>query len=188
MDTMKLLGFTLSSRPGIHAHIEALRRKFRQRFWVLIHLRAFGFSHAELVRVYKSVIRPTAEYCAAAFHSQMTDEQDEILERQQSHALKLIFGPGISAGKMREMAGIMTLRQRRIDICDKFANNAVKSPRFQRWFPLRAGRPTRTFLKYEETYARCDRLKNSPIYFMRRRLNGKPGKTYGVRNQFWREA
>ena len=57
----------------------------------------------------------------------MTDEQDEILERQQSHALKLIFGTNISAGKMREMAGIPTLRQRRIELCDKFANKALKT-------------------------------------------------------------
>ena len=117
----------------------------------------------------------------------MSDEQDEILERQQSHTLKLIFGPGISAGKMREKAGIPTLRQRRVELCDKFAGKAIKDPRFSRWFPLRSGRPTRTSVKYEEKYARCDRLKDSPLFFMRRRLNGKPGKKYGSRNQFWRE-
>ena len=169
------------------AHIDAIRRKFRQRFWVLIHLRAFGFSEQELVKVYKTVVRPIAEYCAVVFHSQMTDEQDEILERQQSHALKLIFGPHISAGRMREMAGVPSLRQRRIDLCDKFAGKALKNPRFQHWFPLRTGRSTRTAPKYEETFARCDRLRNSPVHFFRRRLNGKPGKKYGQRNQFWRE-
>ena len=134
-----------------------------------------------------SLVRPIAEYCAPVFHSQMTDEQDEMLERQQSHALKLIFGTNISAGKMRELAGVPTLRQRRIDLCDKFADKALKNPRFAPWFPLRAGRPTRTSLKYEEMHARCDRLKNSPLFYMRRRLNGKPGRTYGQRNQFWRE-
>ena len=121
------------------------------------------------------------------FHSQLNDEQDEILERQQNHALKLIYGTGISAGKMREMAGIPTLRQRRIDLSDKFAAKALKNPRFAHWFPHKAGRQTRTSMKYEECYARCDRLKNSPLFYMRRRLNGKPGKTYGLRNQFWRE-
>ena len=68
-DTMKLLGFTLSNRPGVGAHVDALRRRFRQRYWVIIHLRTFGFTPEELVRVYKTVVRPTAEYCAAAYHS-----------------------------------------------------------------------------------------------------------------------
>ena len=126
------------------------------------------------------------------YHAQLTDEQDELLERQQSHALKLIYGPNISAGKMREMAGIPTLRQRRLELSDKFAAKTAKNPRFAHWFPLkRVGRPTRSGARtapvYEETFARCDRLRNSPLHFMRRRLNGKPGKTYGVRNQFWRE-
>ena len=49
LDTMKLLGFHLSNRPGVSTHVEALRRKFRQRFWIIIHLRIFGFNHEELV-------------------------------------------------------------------------------------------------------------------------------------------
>ena len=65
----------------------------------------------------------------------MTNEQDEILERQQFHALKLIYGPNISGGKMCEKAGIPTLRQRRIDLCDKFASKAAKNPRFAQWWP-----------------------------------------------------
>ena len=93
---------------------------------------------------------------------------------------------------MREMAGIPTLRQRRLDLSDKFAAKALKNPRFQHWFPVRRiNRPTRSSasatIQYEEKFARCDRLKNSPLFFMRRRLIGKPGKIYGQRNKFWRE-
>ena len=84
----------------------------------------------ELVRVNKTVICPVAEYCAVMYHSQLTDEQDELRERQQSHALKLIYGPKISAGKMREMAGISTLRQTRIQLCEKFAEKAAASSCF----------------------------------------------------------
>ena len=143
------------------------------------------------MRVYKTVVRPVAEYCAVVYHSQLTDEQDSLLERQQNHALKLIYGPGISAGKMREKAGLPTLRQRRVDLCDKFAAKAAVSERFRHWFPiLRPARPTRssagTQPRYVETFARCDRLRNSPIHYMRRRLNGKPGRTYGWKTQFWK--
>ena len=188
---MKLLGFHLSNKPGVTAHFEALRKRFRQRFWVLIRLRTLGFNTEELVKLDKTSVCSVAEYCAMVFHSQLTDEQDDLLERQQNYALKLIYGPGISAGTMRSMAGIPTLRQRRITLCDKFAAKACTNQRFMRWFPLsmsdRPSRATSNPGRNQETYARCDRLRDSQVHFMRRRLNGKVGRTYGQRNQFWRE-
>ena len=82
------------------------------------------------------------------------------------------------------MANITTLRLRRIDHCDKFAAKAAANPRFVDWFPLRnSGRATRGGDKFLETYARCDWLRNSPIHYMRRRLNRKEGKRYGLRNR-----
>ena len=118
---LKVLGFHIGSTPGMHAHVESIRRKIRARFWVLRHLKTFGLTENQLVEVYKSCIRPIADYCAVVYHSALTNEQDEVLERLQSHALKCIFGPGISGGKMRAQAEITTLRQRRIVLCDKFA-------------------------------------------------------------------
>ena len=103
----KVLGFTLSDRPGAHGHVDALRRQFRQRLWILRHLRALGFYQGELVTVYTTVIRLLAKYCAAVYHPLLTDEQEEHLERLQDHALKIIFGTALSARKLREQAGII---------------------------------------------------------------------------------
>ena len=83
------------------------------------------------------------------------------------------------------MAGITSLRDRRVELCDKFANKALKT-RFARWFPLRPGRSTRVSEVYLEEYARCNRLLDSPLFYMRRRLNGKEGKKYGERNKEYR--
>ena len=91
---------------------------------------------------------------------------------------------------MRETADVSTLRFRRIEACDKFAARCADSDRFLEWFPKRpVRRATRNAGGEEilEEYARCDRLYNSPIFYMRRRLNGKPGKEYGTRNQEYRE-
>ena len=66
--SMKILGFYFSDRPTVAAHVEALRRRFRQRYWILIHLRRFGFSQEELVKVYKTVVRPIADYCSVVYH------------------------------------------------------------------------------------------------------------------------
>lgn len=67
------------------------------------------------------MIRPVADYMQEIYHSMMTDRQDENVERLQNHALKCVYGPRIPARKMREMAGLETLRERRILAADKFA-------------------------------------------------------------------
>ena len=117
----------------------------------------------------------------------LTDEQDELLDNLQNHALRLIYGANLSGRRMREMAGITTLRERRIDHCDKFASKCVNSERYSTWFPLNGGRSTRGSLPYKETYARCSRLYDSPLYYMRRRLNGKEEKKYGERYRVYRQ-
>ena len=63
-DSMKMLGFYFSRKPNVDAHVDALRRRFRQKYWVLLHLRKFGFNEDELSRVYKTIVRPVADYCS----------------------------------------------------------------------------------------------------------------------------
>ena len=116
--TMKVLGFHMSDRPTVAAHVEALRKRLRQRYWILFHLKRYGFSQQELCNVYRNVIRPIADYCCVVYHSMLTDEQDEVLDRCQAHALRCIFGKDVPYAKLREKAGVTTLRQRRIELTD----------------------------------------------------------------------
>ena len=90
---------------------------------------------------------------------------------------------------MRKQAGVTTLRERRVGASDKFAAKCVAG-RFSSWFPEREtirGRGRRGE-QYVEEFARCNRLRDSPIFFMRRRLNGKEGKRYGERNKDYRDS
>ena len=188
VEEMKVLVFTFSSKPTVAAHVREVVKKLRQRTWSLRHLGKVGFDQDDLVKVYCSTLRPIADYCAPAYHSMLTDQQDQLLEGAQTKALRAIFGYGISARKMRQMADITTLRARRIEATDKFARKCLTNPRFCHWFPKKSGRTsTRSGEEFLETYAKCDRLKNSPVFYMRRRLNGKEGKSYGERNKFYRE-
>ena len=137
------------------------------------------------------IIRPVADYCSVVYHSLLTDEMDQAVERLQSQALKNIYGYKMPYAKMRELAEVTTLRERRIALCDRFAEKSLANPRYADWFPEKPKRRnTRGGAgeKYLEEYARCDRLVNSPLFFFRRRLNGKPGKRYGERNRKYRDA
>ena len=86
------------------------------------------------------------------------------------------------------MADLPTLRERRVEQCDKFAAKCATSDRFEDWFPKNEGRRVRGSKEYKEEFARCKRLYDSPLYYMRRRLNGGAGKEYGVRNKEYREG
>ena len=102
------------------------------------------------------------------YHSMINDEQDESIERLQTHALRCIFGPRVSGRRMRQMAELTTLRDRQIEHCDRFAAKCAASARFDHWFPMRGEtRRTRSKEEYVEEYARCDRLYNSPVFYMR---------------------
>ena len=187
-DKLKMLGWHFSSRPTVDAYLEVMKRRFRQRYWVLRHLKHNGFEEKDLVTVYKMMVRPVADYMMEVYHSMLTDHQDEAVERLQSHALKCIFGPRLSARRLRELAEVSTLTERRIEYCDKFARKCIESDRFCDWFPKKnSARITRGGEEFEEKYARCERLYNSPLFYMRRRLNGKQGKKYGLRNQEYRK-
>ena len=186
---MRILGFDFSEKPTVHSHVDSIRKRIRQRYWVLRHLAKFGMSRQDLVKVYNSMIVPIADYCDFVYHSMLTDEQDELLENSQVGALRVIFGYGISGRRLREMANVKTLRSRRIEHCDNFARKAAADAHFSKWFPKKNARASARNNPevYREEYARCDRLKNSPIFYMRRRLNGKQGKNYGERYRIYRE-
>lgn len=123
-------------------------KKMRQRHWILIHLAKVGFNEAKLVAVYKSVILPVADYCCTAYHSLLTDFQDQLLEREQVGALHRIYGYGLLARKLRDKAGIPTLRSRRVELTDKFARKAALSSRFCHWFPKNVARRSTQNQKY----------------------------------------
>ena len=71
------------------------------------------------------------------------------------------------------MSGLKTLKERRSDLTDKFALKLRNNPRYSYLFPQRPleQRRARRGNRYVEENARTSRLFNSPIYYMRRRLN-----------------
>ena len=134
-ESMKVLGFNFSSSPSVHAHIESICRRMRRKYWVLYHLKKAGFTDEELAKAYRICILPVVDYCAPAYHSLLTDLQDQQLERTQAAALRCIYGYDVPYSRMRELAGVTTLRQRRVEAVDKFARKCMSNSRFSKWFP-----------------------------------------------------
>ena len=135
--SLKVLGFTFDSDASVKTQANAVKSKLRARTWTLEKLKKCGLSEKELVRVFSSSIRPVAEYVSPVLHPMLNDYQSQMIERQQNQALKFIFGPDISAAKMRKKAGIITLKERRESAAKKFAQKTMDSGLFPHWFEER---------------------------------------------------
>ena len=171
---MKVLGFYFGTEPNVHINMKEVQRKFKSRLWSLRHLKKNGFTEADLVKVYKTMIRPVAEYCSSVYHALITRSDTLELERIQMQALKIIFGWRYSYSELREKSGIELLQTRREEAFDKLAVKMSESARFSSWFPRRLyrdGVSLRNREKYKVYRATTGRCLNLPLNLMRRRLN-----------------
>ena len=71
------------------------------------------------------------------WHSLLTVGQSEQLERQQTQALKNVYGIGKSARAMRKESGLKRLWERREEACRNFTYKSVNNIRCRGWFEQR---------------------------------------------------
>ena len=170
---LKLLGFVFGSDANVSAHVESIKRKFRSRFWSLIHLRRAGFKGDQLLKLFNVFIRPVIEFCTAVYHSQLTKQHSKDLERMQKQVVRLAFGSEKSYKSICEEFSIQSLKERREIQIEKFVKKTLANPRYKDWYPVRnpEGPGVRERRIYVETKARTQRYYNSPIAYFRRKAN-----------------
>ena len=155
-----------------------MRRKFAARCWILRILKHAGISSRSLVEVYCLLVRPILEYPSNVFHSMLSKDLSESLERLQRIALKSIFGLNRSYESCLEEAAIPGQDSRRGELLESFTVKMSESPLFSAtWFPEKEASMMRRQDKYVQEFANCQRLQDAPIYAMRRLLNEKLKKT-----------
>lgn len=129
--TMKMLGFFLVTVPGVTAHVDALKSKFRARFWSLIHLRRAGIAGMRLFRLYAALVCPVLEANSVVYHSMLNKGQSEDIERMQRQVIRLCFGSQRPTTDLMEQHNIDALRTRRNNAVKKFIEKTLTSnPRF----------------------------------------------------------
>ena len=110
-ENIKILGFTFDADGGCSTHIENLAKKMRRRTWALLKLKRYGFTPKELTSIYTTYMQPLAEYVSPVWHLIISAEQSAFIEKQQTQALRHIFGYGPRARKLREKAGLDSLHK-----------------------------------------------------------------------------
>ena len=172
-DSLKLLGFVFGKEPNVSAHVREIKKKYRARFWALIHLKNAGFSGDQILCLFNIYLRPVIEYCSAVYHSLLTAGQSDELERLQRQVVRLAYGWNNSYEDLCAIKNIDSLKKRREDYLDRFTEKTLNNERFSHWYPVRERdeHQLRNRRNFEETRARTSRYYNSPLAYLRRRAN-----------------
>ena len=175
-DSLKILGFHFGRKPNAVDHVAKLIDRMYGKLWTLRFLKRSGMEQHDLLQIYKTILRPSAEYSSVIYHSLIPEYLANKLESFQRQALKIIYGWDTNCDALIENGTIELLSKRRQDSILKFALKAAASPRFgPSWFketPIssREVRAT-TRKKYIEKQCKTDRSRNNPLEYMTKTLN-----------------
>ena len=167
----KILGVWVSQDTTWGRQCKEVCIKAYSRLSLLTKLKYVGTSTEDLLDIYTHFIRSVVEYCSVVFHSRLTIEQSNKLERIQRTCLKVILGEKYeSYNSALEMCSLETLYLRREKRCLDFSLKSVKQPN-RILFPLNTFKNGQTKEKFIVNWARTETYRNSTIPYCQRLLN-----------------
>ena len=173
--SQKILGIQISDDLSWSIHCQDICRKAYSRMTMLTKLKYVGVRIEDLVDIYILYIRSVAEYCSVAFHSSLTLEQSNRLERIQKTCLKIILNDMyIDYPAALEMTGLETLADRRVQRCLNFSLKSIRHERNAKLFPLNKNAGlfnTRHSETFAVNFAATTAYRKSAIPFCQRLLN-----------------
>ena len=169
VDRAKLLGVIITDDLKWEANTESIVKRANMRMELLRKVASFGTSAEAKRNIYILFIR------SVLWHSSLTKENEEDLERVQKSAVRIITGKDIKdySDALAE-ANLDSLKERREELCYNFAKKCIKSDKSKDMFPFRQKEhtmKTRDDEKYIVQHANTERLKKSSIPYMQRLLN-----------------
>ena len=145
------------------------------RLEILRRISNFGASLSDLKTIYISYIRSILEQNCTVWHSGLSAEDSENIERVQKTSLKIILKDAYkSYENALQVLELESLFSRREILCYNFAKKCLKNPKMKHFFMLNDKKhpmETRKKEKYKVNHAKTDRFKKSSIIYMQRLLN-----------------
>ena len=139
---------------------------------------SFSTPTEDLKEIYILVIRSILEHSATVWHSSLTQENIDDLERVQKSALRIILQDKYKSYKQGlALLNLETLADRRESL---FALKCVKHEKLSHMFPINEKTHimgTRKEEKFEVQFANTGRLQKSPIIYIQKLLNENDKKT-----------
>ena len=124
----KLLGVIISNDLKWDKNTEYLIKKAHSRMQLLRKVAEFSTSIEDKKSIYILYIRSILEQSSVVWHSSLTQENCEDLERVQKAAVRIIIGNNYTNYEDALIkVNLDTLESRRKELCTKFANKSSKS-------------------------------------------------------------
>ena len=129
----------------------------------------------DLKNIYYLFVRSLLEQSATVWHSSLTEENTNDIERVQKSAVRIILGDAYS-GYKKSLAKLdmESLKERRKQLCLNFALKCRKNPKTKDMFPENSKlhqMVTRNNERFKVNHANTERYKNSAIIYMQNLLN-----------------
>ena len=171
----KLLGTVITNNLKWNANTSELVKKGNARMQLLRSVASFTRNRADLTTIYKLFIRAVLELNSSVWHSTLSQENKQDLERVQKTAFKIILRKEyISYENAQKNLKLNSLEERRKELALTFAKKCITNPKTGKMFPLKSKRLnniTRLQEKFQITKAKKERLKKSSIPYMQNLLN-----------------
>ena len=181
IDQTRLLGTIISDDLKWNLNTENIVKKANARMELLRKVAGFGPPLEDLKTVYISFIRSLLEQSATVWHSSLSNENSEDLERVQKSACRIMLQEQYRGYRNAlNRLELETLGERRENLCLNFALKCAKNPKTINMFPRKNkqhGMNTRNPDEFKVQFANTERLKNSSILYMQRLLNDHESKT-----------
>ena len=144
----------------------------------MLHIASkFTRNREHLKQIYKTFVRSNLEFSSNVWHSSLTKENRQDLERVQKAALRVILGADyLNYEEALRLTKLESLDERRGLLSLKFAKNCLKNSNFSKLFPskkMNHAMKVRNPDKYVVTNANTERLRKSTVIYLQRILNKK---------------
>ena len=181
VDKMKILGTIVKTDLTWTENCSLIIKKVNARMQLLRNLLSFGATTEEMVHMWVVFCRSVLEQSCTVWHSSLTEENRNDLERTQKTFCKLILKERYSNYENSLMKlNMISLEQRRQQLCLKFAKSGIKYQKLDDLFPTKQKEhlmKMRETEKYAVDFANTERLKRGSIITMQKYLNEDEAKT-----------
>ena len=126
----KLLGTIISDDLSWNLNTEYLVKKANARMQLLRKVASFSPPLEDLKTIYTLFVRSILEQSAVVWHSSLTQQNINDLERVQKSAMRIILGNEyVGYKRSLQRLEMDTLEDRRKKLCLNFAQKATKNPK-----------------------------------------------------------
>ena len=175
IDSTRLLGTIISNDLSWDQNISKIVKNANARMELVRRVASFGTPVEDIKNIYILFVRSILEQSATVWHSSLTQENINDLERVQKSAIKVILQENYSSYKQGlAQLNLESLASRREQLCLNFAQKCVKSEKLKHMFPLNEKShemKTRHEGQYKVQFANTERFQKSSIIYMQNLLN-----------------